>query len=229
MTSATILVVEDDRSLREGLALNLRLKGYEVDTAADGDEGMQKAFNTSPDLIILDIMMPGFTGLEIVDELRNRDEPVPVLILSARGALQDKVEGLHLGADDYMAKPFQLPELLARVKALLRRHRLVVKVEPEIQFGPVLMIPTTRTVLRHGKQVFFSTKEFDLLVLLANASGRPLSREIILNRIWGWDFDGTPRTVDNFIRSLRTKLEENPARPVYILTVRGKGYKLQTQ
>lgn len=222
----TILIVEDDRSLREGLAMNFRLKGYTVLLACDGDQGMQMAFDARPDLIVLDIMMPGFSGLDILEELRERSVGTPVLVLSARGKTEHKVEGLGLGADDYLAKPFELPELLARVEALLRRHRKVVESAPPLRFGRVVVDRAAHTVTVRGKSIDLSAREFDLVVLLAASPGQTFPRELILERVWGYDFEGTTRTVDNFIATLRRKLENNPANPQHIKTVRSIGYRL---
>jgi DNA-binding response OmpR family regulator len=229
MTSrgATILVIEDDRALREGLVLNFEIHGYRVEVAADGEEGMRKAFDLRPDLIVLDIMLPGWSGLDILSELRERNENVPVLILSARGTTDNKVEGLTIGADDYLAKPFELPELLARVEAMLRRHIVDQPTEDPFTFGYVVLDRLNRRVTVRGDEVGLSAKEFDLLCFLALIPGRPRTREEILNNVWGWDFEGSPRTVDNFIRSLRRRLEPVPSDPRYILTVQGVGYKLQ--
>ena len=223
----TILVVEDDRALREGLALNFKLHGYRVETAADGEEGMRKAFDIRPDLIVLDIMLPGWSGLDILAELRSRQQDVPVLILSARGTTANKVEGLNIGADDYLAKPFELPELLARVEAMLRRRRADLPSQPLVVFGQVALDRDNRRVSVQGTEVALSAKEFDLLCFLAMPPGRPRTREEILNNVWGWDFEGSPRTVDNFIRSLRRKLEPVAGEPRHILTAHGVGYKLQ--
>jgi len=223
----TILVIEDDRALREGLVLNFELHGYQVDAAADGEEGMQKAFDMRPDLIVLDIMLPGWSGLDILTELRDRQENVPVLILSARGTTDNKVEGLTIGADDYLAKPFELPELLARVEAMLRRRSVDQPTESPLTFGHVVLDRDNRRVTVRGDEVTMSAREFDLLCFLALIPGRPRTREEILNNVWGWDFEGSPRTVDNFIRSLRRKLEPVPSEPRYILTAHGVGYKLQ--
>jgi two-component system, OmpR family, alkaline phosphatase synthesis response regulator PhoP len=223
----SILVVEDDRSLRDGLAMNFQLQGYRVITAEDGDEGMQKAFDSRPDLIVLDIMLPGWSGLDILQELRQKAEDVPVLILSAREQTHDKIQGLELGADDYVTKPFELPELLARVEAMLRRRRAEKRRELAIELGDVEIEPVGRTVRKSGEGVHLSAREFDLLVLLARSPGRVFTREVILDRVWGWGFDGTTRTVDNFIMSLRQKLEDDPSRPRHILTVRQVGYKLE--
>ena len=222
----TILVIEDDRALREGLALNFKLHGYNVLTAVDGDEGMRKAFDVRPDLIVLDIMLPGYSGLEILTELREKHEDVPVLVLSARDTIDNKVEGLGLGADDYMTKPFELPELLARTEAMLRRRRMDKLAEPKITYGQVVIDPAGRSVEMNDREVALSAKEFDLLCLLARSPGRAFTRAEILDRVWGWGFDGTARTVDNFILCLRQKLEANPSAPRHIKTVRQVGYKL---
>jgi two-component system, OmpR family, alkaline phosphatase synthesis response regulator PhoP len=221
-----ILVIEDDRSLREGLALNFKLHGYDVLTAADGEEGMEQAFDARPDLIVLDIMLPGYSGLEILAELRKRHEDVPVLILSARDSIKNKVDGLGLGADDYMTKPFQLPELLARTEAMLRRRQLDQLAEPKIAFGKVVINPKGRSVTVDGNNVPLSVKEYDLLYLLSRSPGRVFSRDEILSHVWGWGFDGTTRTVDNFILGLRQKIESDPSHPRHIKTVRQIGYRL---
>ena len=220
----TVLVVEDDRSLREGLALNFQLQGYRVVTAANGDDGMRMAFDARPDLIVLDIMLPGWSGLEILAEIRAKAQDVPVLILSARNKTDHKLEGFELGADDYVTKPFELPEVLARAEALLRRGRRTA--EPPIRFGEVEVDSLRRTVTVRGEQVELSARELDLLLLLARSPGRPFTRETIVDRIWGWGFEGTVRTVDNFIMALRQKIEADPSHPRHIKTVRQVGYKI---
>ena len=221
----TILIVEDDRALRDGLALNLRLEGYEVLTASDGDEGMRMAFDKGPDLIVLDIMMPGLTGLDILEELREQDERVPVLILSARDSSPDKVEGLKLGADDYLTKPFDLPELIARIEVILRRQRAEQAALPDLRFGDVVIQQATRQVWVADHTVNLSTKEFDILCLLASSPGRVFTRGTILQRVWGRGYEGTARTVDNFVASLRKKLG---ARHL-IRTLPRLGYKLDSR
>jgi two-component system, OmpR family, alkaline phosphatase synthesis response regulator PhoP len=221
----TILVIEDNRSLREGLVMNFSLQGYRTVTACDGEEGLAKAFEARPDLIVLDVMLPGLSGLEILSELRAREEDVPVLILSARGGTGHKVEGLHLGADDYLAKPFELSELLARVEALLRRRRPEPGVP--IRFGDVEIDPARRKVTVAAAEVALSAKEYELLHLLARSPSRPFTREQILERVWGWGFEGTVRTVDNFILALRQKIEADPGNPRHLKTVRQVGYKLE--
>jgi DNA-binding response OmpR family regulator len=221
-----ILVVEDDRSLREGLAVNFQLRGYRVLTAADGEAGARLACDERPDLIVLDLMLPGLDGFEVLARLREREIDTPVLILSARGQVADKVEGFRLGADDYVTKPFQLPELIARVEGMLRRTRKQRSAPAPIAFGEIEIDVAGRRVRRGGREVPLLAKEFDLLHLLARSPGRPFTREAILERVWGWDFDGTARTVDNYILALRQKLEKDPARPRHIKTVRQVGYKL---
>lgn len=221
-----ILVIEDDRALREGLSMNLCFHGYDVITAAEGDAGMEMAFNSRPNLIILDLMMPCCSGLDILDELRKRGEKVPVLILSARNATPDKVEGLGLGADDYMTKPFDLTELIARIDVILRRQRADEKGMPNLSFGDIVIDQSARTVERCGKIIDLSAKEFDLLCLLVRSAGRVLSRETILEKVWGWDYEGTERTVDNFVASLRKKIEKRRGWK-YIATVPRVGYKFK--
>jgi DNA-binding response OmpR family regulator len=226
-TQETILIVEDDKSLREGLAMNFQLQGYRVVTAQDGEEGMAKAFDVSPDLIILDIMLPGWSGLDILTELRGKECIVPVLVLSARDTTANKIEGLELGADDYVTKPFELKELLARTEAMLRRRRAESRDQKEVLFGNIHINVRQRRVRVGRREVALSSKEFDLLCLLAGSPGRPFTRDTILDRVWGWDFEGTTRTVDNFIMSLRRKIERDPASPRHIKTVRQIGYKLE--
>jgi DNA-binding response OmpR family regulator len=221
----TVLVIEDDRALRRGLAMNFELRGYRVLTAADGDEGMKLAFDAGPDLIVLDIMMPGYSGLDILSELRDKGRDVPILILSARGSTDSKIEGLGLGADDYLAKPFELSELFARVEALLRRRRAEKRKNLQWVFGDLVIDPPGREVTLGGRKIELSAKEFDLLALLAGSPGKAFRRDDILDRIWGFGFEGTARTVDNFILSLRHKIEADPSSPVLIKTVRRVGYK----
>ncbi|WP_372794259.1 response regulator transcription factor [Pontiella sp.] len=223
----TILVVEDDRALRHGLAMNLELHGYEVITASDGETGMQLAFDARPQLIVLDLMLPGWTGLEILEELRKRGENVPVLILSARNTTSDKVAGLGLGADDYMAKPFDLPELIARVEVMLRRQHNTEQNQPVLTIGEITIDRAARTVEVCGKKTKLSAREFDLLCLLAGSPGTVFTREAILEKVWGWDYDGTARTVDNFVTSLRKKLGTNRLVRARICTVPRVGYKLE--
>jgi len=221
----TVLVIEDDLSLRRGLTMNFELRGFRVLAAADGNEGIKRAFDSAPDLIILDIMLPGFSGLEILSALRDKGRDVPVLILSARGTTDHKIEGLDLGADDYLAKPFSLSELFSRVEALLRRRRAEKRKNAALVFGDLSIDPTRRRVKLRRKDIELSAKEFDLLALLAGSPGKAFRRTDILDQVWGFGFEGTTRTVDNFILSLRQKIEADPAAPAFIKTVRQVGYK----
>ncbi len=225
-TKDVILVIEDDRSLREGLAMNLRLNGYDTRIAADGEAGMHMAFDVRPDLIVLDIMMPCWSGLDILEALRERGEDVPVLILSARDTTPDKVRGLKLGADGYMTKPFDLPELIARIEAMLRRRHAEAEALPPLTFGEVTIDRAARRVLVKGQPVTLSAREFDLLCLLAASPGQAFTRETILERVWGWDYEGTARTVDNFVANLRKKLQASRKSRPHIHTVPRVGYRL---
>ena len=225
----TILVIEDDRSLREGLALNLGLQGYEVLTAPDGEKGMQMAFDARPNLIVLDLMMPGWNGFEILKELRTRGENLPVLILSAKSSTSDKVAGLGIGADDYMTKPFDLPELVARIEVMLRRGRVEDEESAILSLGGITLNRSNRTVEIDGKNAKLSAKEFDILYLLAKSPGKVFSRDTILERVWGWDYEGTARTVDNFVVSLRKKLDGNSGAAKQIKTIPKVGYKLEVE
>jgi two-component system alkaline phosphatase synthesis response regulator PhoP len=218
-----ILVVEDDDALREGLRLNLELHDYTVSVAADGDAGMALAFDANPDLIILDLALPGWSGLDILKELRNRGEELSVLILSARTTTDQKVEGLSLGADDYISKPFDLPELLARIEARLRRERETHSLL--ITDGELTIEPATHEVTIAGESIELSAKEFDLLCLLATSPERIFSRDTILEKVWGWDYEGTARTVDNFVANIRKKLGRRTLGKHYIRTVPRVGYR----
>lgn len=220
-----ILVVEDDPALREGLAMNLRLQGYEAVTAQDGETGMQKAFAEKPDLIVLDLMLPSFTGMDILEEFRKRGRNAPVLILSARDTTSDKVEGLKVGADDYMTKPFDLPELLARIEALLRRRRADTDTPAPLVFDNLRIDLAARRVEAYGRPIELSAREFDLLALLASSPRKPFTREAILERLWGWDYEGTARTVDNFVANLRKKLRGGRRAAPIISTVPRVGYR----
>jgi DNA-binding response OmpR family regulator len=218
-----VLVVEDDLSILTGVSMNLRFEGYEVLQAQDGARGLEMAVTDAPDLIVLDVMMPKLNGYEVLKELRSRGVRTPVLVLSAKGMERDKVLGLDLGADDYVVKPFGVAELLARVKAVLRRRwgddgQLV-------RFGEVAVNLAGRTVTRADRPVELTAQEFKLLAHLVSNPGRTFSREQLLSGAWGIDYEGTPRTVDTFVRQLRQKLEPDPEEPRYILTARGLGYR----
>jgi DNA-binding response OmpR family regulator len=221
-----ILLVEDDLSILTGLSINLRHEGYEIVQAQDGDRGLQLAQDAAPDLVLLDVMLPGTNGFELLTELRRRGSTVPVVMLSAKGMEQDKIMGLELGADDYVAKPFGLKELIARIKAVLRRH----KTGPgaSVCFGSVEVDFGQHRVLRGGGEVPMTAQEFRLLKYFVDHAGRVLTRQTLLEGAWGFDYQGTSRTVDNFVRSLRAKLEDDPDDPRHILTVRGVGYRFVT-
>lgn len=233
-----ILVVDDEVSLQETLAYNLKKQGYEVQTTGDGTEALDLAREMEPDLIILDVMLPGLDGFEICRILR-REMSTPVLMLTARDDEIDRVVGLEVGADDYMAKPFSMRELIARVKAMLRRVRLVreevnqagdreTKPKNEIlEFGNLRIDMTRREITVDGEVVAFKPKEYELLTFFAQHQGQVLSREFILERVWGWDFIGDSRTVDVHVRWLREKIEQDPANPRRIITVRGAGYRFE--
>jgi two-component system, OmpR family, alkaline phosphatase synthesis response regulator PhoP len=223
--AARILVVEDDLSILTGVSMNLRYEGYEVLQAQDGAQGLELAVEQSPDLVILDIMLPRMNGYEVLSELRRRGQRVPVLLLSAKGMERDKVQGLDLGADDYVAKPFGVAELLARVKALLRRR--YGEEGTVIRFGDVAVELDGKRVLRAGKTLDVTAQEFRLLVHLLSQPGRIFTREELLSGAWGLDYAGTPRTVDTFIRQLRAKLEPDPDQPRYFVTARGLGYRFE--
>jgi DNA-binding response OmpR family regulator len=228
-----VLVVEDDPSIAIGLRINLESEGYEVHVAEDGERGLELARTEDPDLIILDVMMPKRNGLEVLHDLRSEGRTMPIIILSAKSAEMDKVAGLELGAEDYVAKPFSLAELLARVRVALRRgaaaHAPVATPagpeRPRILFGDVEVDVAARTIKRAGELVDVTATEFDVLVCLVSERGRAMSREDIFRRVWGPNHHGTPRTVDNFIQQLRAKLEVDPQDPVFIQTVRGVGYR----
>ena len=220
-----ILVVEDDRSILLGLELTLKREGYEVGTAEDGREGLRLALEGNWDLIVLDVMLPGRNGFEILASLRERGRGTSVLMLSARSAEIDRIMGLDLGADDYVTKPFSVAELLARVRALLRRG-LPVENGDHLTLGRVTIDTGSHRVFRAGEEVELTSSEYQVLLLLAQTGARVLSRERILEAIRGPGHFGSLRSVDNFIAQLRAKLEEDPSSPQLIQTVRGFGYRL---
>lgn len=231
-----ILVVDDEISLQETLAYNLKKQGYDVVTTGDGAEAIELAREIEPDLIVLDVMLPGLDGFEICRILR-REMTTPVLMLTARDDEIDRVVGLEVGADDYLAKPFSMRELIARVKAMLRRVRLdqesisqkeTVKPSSGIMMFDNLRIDMTRREITLDEAVVpFKPKEYELLTFFAQHQGQVLSRELILERVWGWDFIGDSRTVDVHVRWLREKIEVDPANPERIITVRGAGYRFE--
>ena len=224
---ARILIVEDDRAIALGLRLNLRKEGHDVWMAQDGEEGLRLALEPEVDLIVLDVMLPARNGYDVLKEIRRRGNSAPILMLTAKGLEGDKILGLKLGADDYLAKPFGLGEMLARVEALLRRRPPPKAERERIRFGEVEVDLDRQTVQREGEPVDVSPQEFKVLRLFLTSAGRALSRDDILARCWGAEYEGTPRTVDNFVRSLRVKLEGNAEEPRHFLTVRGHGYRFE--
>ncbi|MCC6558956.1 MAG: response regulator transcription factor [Polyangiaceae bacterium] len=221
----TVLVIEDDDSISMGLDMNLTAEGYKVVLADDGERGLTLARAGGIDLLILDVMLPRLNGFEILRILRSERATVPVILLSARGAEMDKVMGLELGAEDYITKPFSLAEMLARVKAVLRRDAIARADTVALRAGEIDVSPATREVRRGGAPVELTATEFDVLLCLIEAGGRVLSREQIQAKVWGPTHHGTPRTIDNFILQLRSKLEDDPTAPRHIVTVRGVGYR----
>ncbi len=226
MASERVLLIEDDPAIVAGLELNLALEGYEVLTAADGEAGYRRALEERPDLVLLDVMLPGINGLEVLRRLREIDADVPVLILTARGEEGDRVLGLQLGADDYISKPFHLPELRARINAALRRQRLRAAGHSVVAFGDVRVDLDRHQVTRAGRSVPMTAREFALLAYFLRNPERALTREILLDEVWQTEYL-TQRTIDNFVGRLRAKLEPDPDRPRYFLTVRGVGYRFE--
>ncbi len=219
-----VLVVEDDPSIAMGLEMNLTAEGYQVVLATDGEEALRLA-RAGVDLVVLDVMLPRLNGFEVVRNLRSEGNSVPVIMLSARGAEMDKVMGLELGAEDYITKPFGLAELLARVKAVLRRDSIARRAEPTVRTADIEIDADRRQVRRSGELVELTATEFDVLLCLVRAGGKVLSRDQIQARVWGPSHHGTVRTVDNFVLQLRSKLERDPQNPKHLLTVRGVGYR----
>ena len=220
-----VLVVEDDPGILRTVADNLRFEQYDVITATDGETAYALHQNEQPDLIVLDLMLPRMSGLELCRKLRTEDVQVPVLMLTARGQEADRVRGLDLGGDDYVTKPFSFPELMARVRALLRRASVSSGGPATLKFGQVEIDFGRYTAQRCGRPVVMTRKEFALLRFLASREDTVATRDEILNKVWGMDSYPITRTVDNHISSLRSKLETDPARPAHIQTVHGVGYK----
>jgi DNA-binding response OmpR family regulator len=222
-----VLIIEDELPMRTALADVLTGEGYRVITAADGEEGLRRAIAEKPDLLLLDVMMPRLDGYAVCAELRRLSNPVPILMLTAKGQIEDRITGLDCGADDYLVKPFSTEELLARMRAILRRFRKDAQVPSRLEFDNVVIDLVKQTATRGRKQLHFTAKEFAMLRLLAQSEGEPIPRERFLDVVWGVGAFPTTRTVDNHIASLRAKLERNPDQPKWIKTVHGVGYKLE--
>lgn len=222
----TILLVEDDDTLRKTLAYNLSKEDYNVVQTADGSEALTLAREKSPDLIVLDVMLPGLDGLSVCRIIRNESD-VPIMILTARGSEVDRIVGLEIGADDYIVKPFSLGEFLARVRAVMRRAPSARAVVDKLEAGDLVLDLIGRRATRGGEELRMTHKEFDLLATLMRNRGAVLSRDLLLERVWGYDYSGQTKTVDVHVRWLREKIEDEPSHPRRIVTVRGVGYRFE--
>jgi len=223
----TILIVEDEPKMREGLKDNLTIEGYEVDATGDGGEGLSKLTGGSYDLALLDVMLPTMSGFDILKNAREKGVSTPIIMLTAKGEEIDRVLGLELGADDYVLKPFSLRELLARVKAVMRRADPAALASGEsVTIGRLVVDLEAYTAASDGKTVQMTAREFEVLKYLWSHRNHNVSRETLLNEVWGYDATPTTRTIDNFIVRLRQKIEEDPANPRHIVTVHGAGYRL---
>ena len=224
----TVLIVEDERAIVEILKLNLKREGYETMEALDGETGLKLALEGDPDLILLDVMLPKMNGFDICAKLRDAGSTVPIIMLTAREEETDKVFGLEAGADDYMTKPFSMRELLARVRANIRRRSLDLNARKSvgklIEAKGLTIDPATFSVMRNGQAVDLTQKEYDLLLYLIQERGVVFSREDLMQKVWNYDYYGDMRTVDVTVRRLREKIEEDPGKPTRILTRRGAGY-----
>ncbi len=221
-----VLVVEDEESYRDALSYMLAKEGFEVVEAAEGAEGIAQFDRTGADIVLLDLMMPGLPGTEVYRQLRQR-APVPVIMVTARDSEIDKVVGLELGADDYVTKPFSQRELVARIRAVLRRGQEVDLVPDVVEAAGVRMDVERHEVSVNGKRVKLALKEFELLEILLRNAGRVMTRSQLIDRIWGADYVGDTKTLDVHVKRLRTKIESDPANPRHLITVRGLGYKFE--
>jgi len=224
-TDETILIVEDEPAMLRGLKDNFQFEGYRVLTAADGEKGLELACDAKPDLILLDIMLPKVNGYEICRLLRSEGLDMPIIMLTAKGQESDIILGLNLGADDYITKPFSIKELLARVRTMLRRRRQ--KQQPVMRAGDLELDLASHRLRRGGKEVPLTAKEFALLELFFRRAGKALTRDEILRTVWGYNVFVTSRSVDRFINTLRAKIEDDPAKPIWIKTVRQIGYRFE--
>jgi DNA-binding response OmpR family regulator len=221
-----IIIIEDDRAILRGLKDNLEYESYEVLTATDGQQGYRLIREQSPDLIVLDLMIPKMDGYELCRKVRSEGMAVPILMLTARSEEMDRVHGLDIGADDYVTKPFSVPELLARIRAILRRAQPPTALPENLRFDDVVVDFTCFEARKAGQVLKLSRKEFGVLRLLAARTGQVVTRNEMLDEVWGHECYPTTRTVDNHIASLRSKLEDDPANPRHLITVHGVGYKL---
>jgi DNA-binding response OmpR family regulator len=226
-TPATVLIIEDDPAMLRGLKDNFEFEGYKVITATDGDAGIKAALDGQPDLVVLDVMLPKVNGYEVCRFIRSEKLTMPILMLTAKDQESDIILGLKLGADDYVTKPFSIKEVLARAEVLLRRQKRGSAAE-SYTFGDCRLDCDARTFTRGGQELPLSPKEFELLRFLASRPGQALSRDLIMNTVWGYDAAVTPRSIDRFVNALRNKIEPDPAKPRHIRTVREFGYKFET-
>lgn len=223
----TVLIIEDDSTMLRGLKDNFAYAGFNVLTADEGEAGLNAALNHKPDLIILDIMLPKINGYEICRLIRKENLDMPIIMLTAKGQDSDIILGLNLGADDYITKPFSIKQLLARANAFLRRRRQ--EIPQVLEFGDCTLDTSARKFTRNGDEIKLSPKEFRLLEYFAKHPGRALTRDEILNAVWGYDCFVTSRTIDRFVNSLRQKIEPDPRKPTFIRTIREIGYKFETE
>src|SRR5688572_13557139 len=226
MSEHRILIIEDEPDLLRGLQMNLTAEGFEVLTASRGDTGVEQALRERPSLVLLDIMLPGMNGLDVCRELRRKGFEAPIIMLTARAEEVDRVVGLEIGADDYVTKPFGIRELVARIRVRLRRHAVpVTETFSTLRFGNVAVDFDKHEVTRTGSRVELTAKELEVLRLLARHRGEIVTRDRLLEEVWGYESYPTTRTVDNHILRLRQKLEEDPSNPRHILSIYGEGYK----
>jgi DNA-binding response OmpR family regulator len=226
-TGSRILIVEDEAPMRTALADCLESEGYRVLTAADGQAGLERAMQEKPDLVLLDIMMPRLDGYAVCAELRRVSSPVRILMLTAKGQIEDRVRGLDAGSDDYLVKPFSMDELLARVRALLRRSKKQAAIPPVLRLGDVEIDLARQKAFKKKRPLYLTAREYAMLRLLLEAPGEPVNRDRFLDVVWGYTAFPTTRTVDTHIAALRAKIEANPDEPRWIKTVHGVGYRLE--
>ena len=226
MSEARILIIEDEPDLLRAMSINLRAEGFVVLTASRGDTGVEEALREQPDLVLLDIMLPGMNGLDVCRELRRKGFEAPIIMLTAKAEELDRVVGLEIGADDYVTKPFGIRELLARIRVRLRRHTsAAAQSDAKLRFGKVAIDFDRHEAERAGQRVELTAKEFDVLRMLAQHRGEIVTRDRLLEEVWGYETYPTTRTVDNHILRLRQKLEDDPSNPRHILSIYGEGYK----
>ena len=224
----TILIIEDDISILRGLKDNLEYESYTVITETNGEKGLELALEKKIDLILLDIMLPGINGYEICRKIKKEKPELPIIMITARGTEMDKISGLDIGADDYLTKPFSIPELMARVRAIFRRVVQVYNIPETYSFGIIELDFKKHQAFRNNKEIQLSSKEFAIMEYFIKHEGEAVHRHDLLDEVWGYEFMPTTRTVDNFILNLRKKLEENPSEPKHIVSIKGYGYRFNS-